>query len=73
MSLFNPPINEDFDGVLIGQPGRTFRRVFDADVQPPLGCAGCCFNGNEDAFTDECARVTCHPVTEIWTHYEEIK
>lgn len=78
MSLFDPPVDENFDGELVGLPGRMFRRVHDTDLAPgkrmdQLGCKVCCFETPDVAVTDQCARVTCAPVNEIWTHYEEVK
>lgn len=78
MSLFDPPINENFDGALVGQPGRTFRRVHDTNLDQTikvdvLGCGICCFETSGVAVTDQCAKVDCSPVNDIWTHYEELK
>lgn len=79
MNLFNPPINENFDGAKVGLPGRVFRRVHDTDLDETskmsvFGCEQCAFDqdGELSSF-GSCAYFTCSPVNETWTHYEEVK
>lgn len=77
MSLLDLPLDTDFNGTLVGLPDRTFRRVHDKDLHPrqkmdQSGCKVCCFELENVGVTDQCAKVTCGPVNEIWTHFIEV-